>query len=53
MSASAIVMFIVAITILWGGLVGSILFLRSRPEITTGPYAADPDEAQEGTDQGT
>lgn len=47
MSGSAIVMFIVAITILWGGLITSILYLRSHSEVTEGPYAVDPDESPE------
>ncbi|WP_454165199.1 methionine/alanine import family NSS transporter small subunit [Gordonia iterans] len=32
MSASAVVLMIVAMVLLWGGLVAVILFLRARPE---------------------
>jgi hypothetical protein len=32
MSASAIVMMIVSITLLWGGLVAAVLHLRRHPE---------------------
>ena len=44
MSLSAIVMFVVAILILWGGLVASIIFLRNHPQVTSGPAADDPDD---------
>ena len=43
MSASAIVMMIVAITIVWGGLLAAVLFLRARPQVTDGEWAVDPD----------
>jgi len=52
MSTSAVVMFVVAILILWGGLVASILFLRSRPMVTEGPGADDPDDLEPGHDPG-
>lgn len=45
MTLPAVVMMIVAITVLWGGLVAAILFLRSRPEVVDGPWAVDPDVA--------
>ncbi len=38
MSATAIVMLIVAISIVWGGLAASIVFLRRRPEKAEMPY---------------
>lgn len=40
MNTAAILMMILALALVWGGLVASILFLRSRPE-TAG--AEDPD----------
>jgi hypothetical protein len=33
MTAPAVIMMIVAILVVWGGLVASILWLRSRPEV--------------------
>lgn len=42
MTTTAIIMMIVAITIIWGGLAAAILNLRARPEVLDGP--ADPDE---------
>jgi hypothetical protein len=42
MSTSAVVMMILALTLVWGGLVASILFLRSRPLAHDTPYE-DPD----------
>jgi hypothetical protein len=44
MTASAVIMLIVALLILWGGLAASIVFLRNRPAVTDGPAARDPDE---------
>lgn len=44
MSLGAILMFLVAILILWGGLTASILFLRRHPQVTDGPAALDPDD---------
>ena len=43
MTGAAVFMLIFAICLVWGGLVASILFLRARPEVTTGPGAVDPD----------
>ena len=37
-------MMIIAIGIVWGGLVSAILFLRARPTVTDGPWADDADE---------
>lgn len=42
MTGTAIAMMIVALLIVWGGLVASILFLRSRPEVST-DLVEDPD----------
>ena len=44
MNASAIIMMIIAVGIVWGGLVAAILFLRARPTVTDGPWVDDPDE---------
>lgn len=44
MNASAIIMMIIAIGIVWGGLVAAILFLRARPTVTDGPWVDDPDD---------
>lgn len=46
MGASAVVMMIVAMVVVWGGLIASILFLRSRPKVVGGPYE-DPDMVHE------
>lgn len=40
MSTSAIIMMILALTLVWGGLAASILFMRSRPQVDV---AEDPD----------
>lgn len=45
MNPSAVVMMIVAVTVLWGGLIRAVLFLRARPEVVEGEWAADPDVA--------
>jgi hypothetical protein len=42
MDPIAIIMMIVALVLVWGGLIAAILFLRSRPEVVGGPYE-DPD----------
>lgn len=42
MTGTAITMMIVAMVVVWGGLVASVLYLRSRPEVTDGLYE-DPD----------
>ena len=44
MTGTAIAMMIVAMLVVWGGLVASILFLRSRPEVPE-EQLADPDRA--------
>ncbi|EON33082.1 hypothetical protein GTC6_08684 [Gordonia terrae C-6] len=49
MSGIAIVMLIVSITIVWGGLVASIVFLRRRPEVEG--LAEDPEILREDTDR--
>lgn len=42
MNASAVIMMLVAMLIVWGGLIASILFLRSRPQVSDGEHE-DPD----------
>lgn len=42
MDPIALVMMIVALVLVWGGLIAAILFLRSRPEVVGGPHE-DPD----------
>lgn len=44
MSATAVTLLAVAVTVVWGGLAASIVALMRRPEVTEGPWAADPDE---------
>lgn len=46
MSAPAVVMMIVAMVVIWGGLIAATLFLRSRPEVVGGPHE-DPDMVRE------
>lgn len=41
MTAPALVLLIVAVLILWGGLAGSIVALRSRPEVDVYPPGGD------------
>lgn len=43
MATSAILMMIVAIGIVWGGLLAAVLFLRAKPQVTDGEWAVDPD----------
>ncbi|GAA5162091.1 methionine/alanine import family NSS transporter small subunit [Ornithinimicrobium tianjinense] len=42
MTGISIAMMIVAMIIVWGGLIASILFLRRNPEVVGGPHE-DPD----------
>ncbi|MCF8606052.1 methionine/alanine import family NSS transporter small subunit [Gordonia sp. HY442] len=49
MSTTAIIMLVVAALIVWGGLIGSVLFIRRYPEVTTLP---DPDESEQLVDGG-
>ena len=37
MSTSAILMMMLALVVVWGGLVASVLWLRARPHVTDGP----------------
>lgn len=42
MSTPAVVMMILALTLVWGGLIASILFMRSKPHAYDTPFE-DPD----------
>lgn len=42
MTTTSVVMMIVAMVVVWGGLIAAILYLRSRPEVVGGPHE-DPD----------
>lgn len=45
MTTTAIIVMIIAMTVIWGGLAAAILNLRAHPEVLDGP--ADPDEGGE------
>lgn len=47
MTTSAVLMMIVAMLVVWGGLVASVLFLRSRPEVDDATLP-DPDARDTG-----
>ncbi|WP_298885350.1 methionine/alanine import family NSS transporter small subunit [uncultured Serinicoccus sp.] len=47
MTTSAVLMMIVAMLVVWGGLVASVLFLRARPEVDD-TELPDPDAAPPG-----
>ena len=46
MTGTAILMMIVAMIVVWGGLIASILYLRARPEVDNG-VLEDPDMVRE------
>ena len=46
MSTFAIMMLIIAVTIVWGGLVAAIVFIRRYPDVVDGPFE-DPDLVHE------
>ena len=48
MTGSAVMMMIVAMVVVWGGLIASILFLRARPKVDNG-LLEDPDMVREDT----
>lgn len=48
MSASAIVMMILSMLLLWGGLIAAILKLRSHPDQPEPDPGAEPDPPQGG-----
>lgn len=37
MSTPAILMMLLAMVVVWGGLIASVLYLRARPHVTDGP----------------
>jgi hypothetical protein len=47
MNASAVVLLVLAIVIVWGGVIVSILYLRSRPDVTTWPLGGDDDHRED------
>lgn len=48
MTPIAIVTLVVALVIVWGGLVGSIIFLARRPNVDTYPPGGEEDARAEG-----
>lgn len=48
MTGTAVTMMIVAMVVVWGGLVASILFLRARPEVGE-ELLEDPDMVRDDT----
>lgn len=50
MSATAIIMLVVAALIVWGGLIASVLFIRRYPEVTD---LVDPDDPEPSHERGT
>lgn len=48
MTGTAVAMMLVAMAVVWGGLVASILFLRSRPQVDES-LLEDPDMVREDT----
>jgi hypothetical protein len=47
MTGIAISFLLLALTLVWGGLIASILFLRSRPELAAYPAGGDDDDHRE------
>lgn len=47
MSALAIFFLVLAVVILWGGLISSVLYLRARPERTSFPPGGEDDERED------
>jgi len=47
MSASAVVLLVLAIVVVWGGLLAAILRLRARPERTEYPPGAEDDHRED------
>ncbi len=50
MTGTAVLMMIVAMVVVWGGLIASILYLRARPEVDNG-VLEDPDMVREDTER--
>ena len=47
MTGIAITFLLLALVLVWGGLIASILFLRSRPELATYPAGGDDDHRED------
>ena len=47
MTGIAIAFLLLALVLVWGGLIASILFLRSRPELTAYPAGGDDDHRED------
>ncbi|GAA1757956.1 methionine/alanine import family NSS transporter small subunit [Agromyces humatus] len=47
MTPIAIVFLVLAIVLVWGGLIASVLFLRSRPELEQYPAGGDDDHRED------
>lgn len=47
MTGIAIGFLLLALVLVWGGLIASILFLRSRPELAAYPAGGDDDDHRE------
>jgi hypothetical protein len=52
MSGIAIGFLLLALVLVWGGLIASILFLRSRTELDAYPAGGDIDDHREDEDPG-
>ncbi len=50
MTTLSVAMMIFAMVVVWGGLIASILYLRSRPEVIGGPHE-DPDLVRQDEDR--
>ncbi|WP_083966573.1 methionine/alanine import family NSS transporter small subunit [Demequina globuliformis] len=48
MSTEATVLMVVTLAVVWGGLIASILFLRSKPEADDMPAGGDGPESETG-----
>jgi len=44
MNTSAIILLILAVVLVWGGLIASIMFVRARPNVTTWPPGGEDDD---------
>ncbi|GAA1797079.1 methionine/alanine import family NSS transporter small subunit [Agromyces neolithicus] len=47
MTATAIIFLVLAIVLVWGGLIASVLFLRNRPELEQYPAGGDDDHRED------
>lgn len=48
MSTEAIILMTITLVVVWGGLIASIIFLRSKPEADDMPPGGDEPEAETG-----